>query len=52
MWFCWARNVLVLTAIGTVPIGTTEKLGFHVQKRPVSISRVVATAARAIRAQS
>jgi len=46
------ERVLVLTAIGTVPIGKIRKLGFHVQKRPVSISGVVATAARAIRAQN
>jgi len=43
------EQVLVLTALGTVPVAEVERLGFHALQRPITIEDVVRTAARLIR---
>jgi ActR/RegA family two-component response regulator len=41
-------RVLVLTAIGTVPVDVIRAAGFHVMKRPASIDEVVAEIVRLV----
>ena len=43
------ERVLVLTAIGAMPVGSIERFGFHALQRPIAIKDVVQTAAGLMR---
>jgi hypothetical protein len=42
------ERVLVLTAIGTIPIADVERLGFRALARPIVIEEIVRTASRVV----
>jgi hypothetical protein len=46
------ERVLVVTALGTVPIDEIRRRGYHVLARPTSIRDVVATTAELLRANT